>query len=173
MDRHRRFQFADILIDALDFLNHGSFGIRVNSVCASLNHKRKAFKIHRFLQGNLGAVGTAPPALNLTVYSAAGQHCLLIRHFSCSTGQITAAQKKLHEIPHGNPDCFLLICHIMPCKKFSENAEAAATFFIPAVFQSQVDHCRNLITASLLLRFNHSFVTATIASSRCSLSTPA
>ena len=96
-----------ILIDPLDLVDDGVLPFfQKDSVCPSFDHKRVFLILVFDFQRNLRMIRGSHPALELPMDPAALLHGLLRGRPPPAIVNISGAQNKLHQIPHGNPDLF-------------------------------------------------------------------
>ena len=111
MYRNRLFHHFEVTVRSLDLLDHGRGSVLVHAVRSSLDAQDEMLIFFFVNQRNLRTVIGAPFFLNLLMHPRSRLHGIALAKTARRVVQIPAAQNKLHQIPHGNPDLFLLLFH--------------------------------------------------------------
>ncbi len=115
MYRNRLFHRFKIAVRSLDLLDHGCCSVLVHAVCSALDAQAEMLVFFFVHQRNLRTVIAAPLFLDLLMHPRSRLHRIALAETSRRVVQIPAAQNKLYQIPHGNPDLLLFLFHLPFC----------------------------------------------------------
>ena len=142
MHRNRLFHRFEVTVRSLDLLDHGRGSVLVHAVRSSLDAQGEMLIFFFMHQRNLRTVIDTPFFLDLLMHPRSRLHRIALAKTTRRVVQIPAAQNKLHQIPHGNPDLLLFLFHLPAPLVFTQN------IYLLSIIQKKGD-CRNSLLFSL------------------------